>query len=73
MGQSGPMSNDKESVLPIPQSSRWFGAISWTLIGGGGLNPLQRCSRHILQPQLIGQRKRAPEILTVLAIHQAVL
>ena len=62
-GQSGPGSNDNEGVLRIIQSP----SITWTspsdcLVSypghswwGGGLTPLQRSSRCILQPQPTGQ------------------
>ena len=36
---------------------RLFSVISRTLVGGGGLTPLQRSSRCILQPQPTGQIK----------------
>ena len=49
-GQSGPGNDGNEWVLSIPQSSRRFCFISKTL-GGDDLNPMQRCSRCILQPQ----------------------
>ena len=34
---------------------RLVSVISRTLIGGGSLTPLQRCSRRFLQPQPTGQ------------------
>ena len=36
---------------------KFFSVISRTLVGGGILTPLQRCSRFILQPQPTGQDK----------------
>ena len=62
LGQSRPGSNGNEGVLCIPQSSSIAGTSpsdclvsypghSW----GGGLTPLQRSSRCILQPQPTGQ------------------
>ena len=58
VGQSGPLSNGNEGVLRIPQSPtiKLFSVISRTLIGGG-LTPLQKCSRCILQPQPTGQER----------------
>ena len=58
LGQSGPGSNGNEGVLHITQNSSIAGTLpldclvsyTRTLIGGG-LTPLQRCSKCILQPQ----------------------
>ena len=58
-GQSGPGSDGNEGVLYISLSSSITEAspsdclVSYTrtLVGGGGLTLLQRCSRCILQPQ----------------------
>ena len=53
--------NDNEGVLRIPQSSSITGTslsdclVSYPGLLWGGLPPLQRCSRCILQPQLTGQ------------------
>ena len=61
-GQSGPGSNGNEGVLRIPQSSSTAGTSpSDCLVSypghslGGGVTPLQRSSRCILQPQPTGQ------------------
>ena len=61
-GQTGPGSNGNEEVLCIPQrSSITEASPSDCLVSypghssGGGLTPLQRYSRHILQPQPTGQ------------------
>ena len=65
-GQSGPGSNGNEGVLRIPQSPSITGTSrldclvsypghSLVYVCVGGLTPLQRCSRGILQPQPIGQ------------------
>ena len=61
-GQSGPKSNGNEGVPRITQSSSITGTSpSGCLVSypghslGGGLTPLQRCSRCILQPQSTGQ------------------
>ena len=61
-GQSGPGSNGSEGVLHIPQISKARalpsdGLMSYpghSLVGGGDLTPLQRCSRCILPPQPTG-------------------
>ena len=62
-GKSGPGSDGNEGVLCIPQSSSITGTSpldclmsypSHSLVGGG-LNPLQRSSRCIQQPQPNGQ------------------
>ena len=59
LGLSGPGSDGNEEVLHIPQSwnltIRLFSATSRTLVGGGVLTLLQRCSWCILQPQPNGQ------------------
>ena len=60
---SGPGSDGNEGVLRIPQSSSTAGTspsdclVSYPghSLGGGGLTPLQRSSRCILQPQPTGQ------------------
>ena len=55
-GQSGLGSNGYEGALHIPQNSRTGASSSYSLVSytghssGGGLTPLQRCSRCILQP-----------------------
>ena len=61
-GQSGPGSNGNEGVLRIPQSSSIAGTSpSDCLVSypghslGGGLTPLQRSSRCILQSRPTGQ------------------
>ena len=61
-GQSGPGSNGNEEVLWIPQSSSITGASpSDCLVSypghslGGGLTPMKRSNRCILQPQPTGQ------------------
>ena len=59
-GQSGPASNDNEGVLHILQSSR-TGAPSEFSIMSRTLNPLQRCSQCIQQPQQTGQGDRRKE------------
>ena len=59
-----PGSDGTEGVLRIPQSSSIAGTslsdclVSYTghSLWGGGLTPLQRSSRCILQPQPTGQR-----------------
>ena len=56
---SGPGNNGNEGVLRILQSSNITGTLPSDclmsypghLLGGGGLNPLQRSSQCILQPQ----------------------
>ena len=62
-GQSGSGSDSNGEVFHIPQSSSITEASpsdclvsypGYTL--GGGLTPLQRCSRRILQPKLAGRR-----------------
>ena len=62
LGLSGPGSNGNKEILSIPQSSiitgsspsnglvSYLGHSFWV----GGLTPLERCSQHILQLQLIG-------------------
>ena len=56
-GQSAPGSDGNEWMLHIPQSSTITGTspsdclVSYPGHSGGGLTPLQRCSRCILQPQ----------------------
>ena len=60
--QSGFGSNGNEGVLCIPQSSSITGTspsdclVSYPGHSLGGLTPLQRCSRYILQPQPTGPR-----------------
>ena len=62
-GQSGPGSDGNEGVIRIPQSSSIAGSspsnclVSYPghFLRGGGLNPLQRSSQCILQPQPTGQ------------------
>ena len=63
-GQSGHGSDGNEGVFPIPQSYRVSRtSTSDSLLSypghlfGGGLTPLLRCSRCILQPQPTGQYK----------------
>ena len=62
-GQSGPRSDGNEGVLRIPQSSSTAGTspsdclVSYPGHSLGGLNPLQRSSRCILQPQPTGQTR----------------
>ena len=58
-GQSGPGRNGDERLLHLLQSPRtgaWrlFSVISGTLVGGGVLTSLQRCSRYFLQPKPTG-------------------
>ena len=61
-GQSGPGSNGNAEVLRIPQSSSITGTSSSDCLllyaehSLGGLTPLQKCSRCILQSQPTGQR-----------------
>ena len=56
-GQSGPGSNSNEGVLHILQSSSITGTspsdclVPYSGHSWGGLTPLQKCSRCILQPQ----------------------
>ena len=60
--QSGPGSHGNKGFLRIPQSSSITGtspsdcSVSYTGHTCGGLTPLQRCSRCILQPTPTGQR-----------------
>ena len=62
-GQSGRGNDGNEGVLRIPQSSNITGIspsdclVSYirTLVGVGGLTPLQRSSRRILQTQPTGK------------------
>ena len=64
-GQSGPGSNGNEVVPHIPRSfsitrtspSDYLMSYQWHSLWGGGLTPLERCSRCILQPQPIGPKK----------------
>ena len=61
LGQSGPGSDGNEGVFRIPQNSSTAGTlpsdclVSYPGHSLGGLNPLQRCSQCILQPQPTGQ------------------
>ena len=54
LGQSGPGSNGSEGALHIPKNFNipgFFSVGSKTPVGAGGLTPLLRNSRCILQPQ----------------------
>ena len=64
-GQTGPGSGGNEGILRILQSSSITGTtladclmlyLGQSLLEGGGLTPLQRSSRCILQPQPTGQK-----------------
>ena len=62
-GQSGPGNDGNKGVIRIPQSSSITGTspsdclVSYPgHLWGGGLNPQQRSSRCILQPQPTWQR-----------------
>ena len=57
-GQSGPGSDANEGVLCIPEtlpSDCLVSYLEYSFGGGGGVTPLQICSKCILQAQLIGQ------------------
>ena len=62
-GQSEPGSNGNEGVLHVPLkrqhhwnlSIRLFSVINRTLVGGGGVTLLFKCSWFILQPHPTGQ------------------
>ena len=59
-GQSGPGSEGNKGLLCIPQSFTGTSLLDYLVSYpghslGGGLTPLQRCSRCILQPQPTGQ------------------
>ena len=56
--QSGSVSNGKEGLIYIPQSSRTGALPSDGLMSYPGLTCLQRCSWYILQPQLNELTKR---------------
>ena len=48
----------KALALLEPHHQMYFSVISRPLVGGGGLTPLQRCSRCILQTQPTGQEDK---------------
>ena len=76
LGQSESESNCYEGVLHIPQSSRIEASPSDILVSypghslERGLTPLQRCSRHILQPQSNGQKIQRNKITNQLCNYR---